>query len=159
MRARSTTWFAAGSVVFFLVALTVQPCLGTAIIASDKYLVKYATGVVYDPETGLEWYLGADRGTTWQAAFEWVRELDAAGGGWRMPTRRELKTLFRISDGYNDITPLLNNSGYWLWGGQTADTASKWVFSFSYGGEGWNGPAPPDGGRAIAVRHRRDAHQ
>ena len=151
-------WTGAGVLIVF-VLITGSPVLGAEIVATDKYLVKYATGVVYDPETGLEWYLGADRGTTWQAAFEWVSALDAAGGGWRMPTRRELKTLFRISDGYNDITPLLNNSGYWLWGGQTADTVSKWVFSFSYGGEGWHGPAPPDGGRAIAVRLRTDAHQ
>jgi hypothetical protein len=142
------------SFMIILFAVIVPPCFSDAIVATDKALVKYDTGVVYDPEEGLEWYAGPDRGLNWQTARNWVAALDAAGGGWRMPTRRELKTLFRISDGFNDITPLLNNSGYWIWAGQTEAAASKWVFSFSYGGEGWNGPAPADGARALAVRVR-----
>jgi len=147
------TWAGTGCMIIFL-AMIVTPCFSAEIVAADKALVKYDTGVVYDPEEGLEWYAGPDRGLDWQAARNWVAALDAAGGGWRMPDRRELKTLFRISDGFNDITPLLNNSGYWIWAGQTETAASKWVFSFSYGGEGWNGPAPADGGRALAVRIR-----
>lgn len=146
-----------GTVTGFMIilfAMIVTPCFSAEIVAADKALVKYDTGVVYDPEEGLEWYAGPDRGMNWQAARNWVAALNAAGGGWRMPARRELKTLFRISDGFNDITPLLNNSGYWIWAGQTEAAASKWVFSFSYGGEGWNGPAPADGGRAFAVRIR-----
>lgn len=143
----------AGFLIMFSAAIAL-PGFGADIIATDKHLIKYDTGVVYDPEYGLEWHLGPDRGTPWEAARAWVAALEAAGGDWRMPTRRELKTLFRISDGFNDITPLLNNSGYWMWAGSTKGSASKWVFSFSYGGEGWNGPAPDDGGRAIAVRNR-----
>jgi hypothetical protein len=154
MKVRSKICCPAAGFVIVLSILIALPCFSAEIIATDKDLVKYRSGVVYDLESGLEWYPGPDRGTSWQAARNWVAALDTAGDSWRMPTRSELKTLFRISDGFNDITPLLGNSGYWFWAGRTEDTASKWVFSFSYGGEGWNGPAPADGGRAIAVRNR-----
>ena len=111
--------------------------------------------MVYDTESGLEWYAGPDQGTSWQEAKGWVTGLDVLGGGWRMPTTSELDTLYHVGDGINNITYLLYSSGFWLWAGQTEDLCAKWVFSFSYGGEGWNGQPPTDGGRAIAVRPRK----
>lgn len=149
--------FTAVSLQVIFSTLIVAPGISAEILATDKHLVLYDTGVVYDSESGLEWYLGPDQGMSWKKAVNWTTGLNAVGGGWRMPTRSELETLFRISDGINDITPLLDNSGYWIWAGQTEDSSSKWVFSFSYGGEGWNGEAPADGGRAVAVRTRRSS--
>jgi hypothetical protein len=110
---------------------------------------------VYDAQSGLEWYAGPDQGMCWEEAKSWVARLDADGGGWRMPEHSELETLFRVGDGVSNITSLLSNSGYWVWAGTSQASASKWLFSFSYGGEGWGGQAPPDGGRAIAVRNRK----
>ena len=129
--------------------------IGAEIVHTDRHLVRYDTGVVYDTETGLEWYAGPDKGTSWEEAKNWANELDVFGGGWRMPTRRELDALYHIGDGVNNITYLLYNSGFWIWAGSTRDSSSRWLFSFSYGGEGWPGIPPPDGGRAIAVRPRR----
>jgi hypothetical protein len=137
--------------------LTVIVChaTGTEIVYTDRHLVRYDNGMVYDTETGLEWYAGPDQGMSWQEASDWVAGLDALGGGWRMPTRRELKALHHIGDGVNNITYLLYNSGYWIWAGQSPDESARWIFSFSYGGEGWPGFPPADGGRVIAVRPRR----
>ena len=129
--------------------------IGAEIVHTDRHLVRYDTGLVYDTETGLEWYAGPDKGMSWQEASDWVSGLDALGGGWRMPTHDELDALYHIGDGVNNITYLLNNSGYWIWAGSTRDSSSRWLFSFSYGGEGWPGLPPADGGRAIAVRPRR----
>jgi hypothetical protein len=111
--------------------------------------------VVYDNESGLEWYAGPDQSTSWEEAKSWVIAIALDGGEWRMPTKSELKTLYQVGDGVNNISYLLYNSGYWLWAGQTKKSASKWIFSFSYGGEGWSGQPPDDGGRAIAVRERK----
>jgi hypothetical protein len=122
----------------------------------DRQLLRFETGVVYDPESGLEWYAGPDRSTSWEEAKNWVTSLDAFGGRWRMPTMDELDTLHRVGDAANNITYLLYNSGYWIWSGHTEASSAKWVFSFSYGGEGWNGQAPADGGRALAVRERQN---
>lgn len=128
--------------------------LGAKVVNTDGQLVQYDTGVVFDTDTGLEWYAGPDRAMNWNEAKNWVTELDAFGGGWRMPEQNELAALRRINDGVNNITYMLYSSGYWIWAGQTKDRSSKWIFSFSYGGEGWNGQAPADGGRAIGVRIR-----
>lgn len=118
----------------------------------DRHLRRYASGIVHDTRTGLEWYAGPDRAMTWEAARRLTDRLDAFGGGWRMPTLKELDALRAISDGIDTITPFFANTGYWIWAGQTPESSSRWVFGFSYGGEGWGGQAPDDGGRVIAVR-------
>ena len=128
---------------------------GSEIVATDGHLVLEATGVVYDIDSGLEWYAGPDRGMNGAAAHDWVSGFEALGGGWRMPQREELDALYRIGDGVRNLTPLVGLSGYWIWSGQTRKDAARWLFNFSYGGEGWSGQAPSDGGRAIAVRIRQ----
>ena len=130
------------------------PAFGAEIVAVDRHLVKYDNDVVYDRESALEWYAGPDRAMDWRDAINWVSRLNADGGGWRMPTRRELRTIHHVGDGINNITLLLYTSGYWIWAGQTEKSSSRWLFSFSYGGEGWIGLPPADGGRALAVRIR-----
>jgi hypothetical protein len=134
--------------------VVIAPTTAAEVVSTDGQLVLYDTGVVFDTDSGLEWYAGPHRGMSWIEAKKWVTGLDAFGGGWRMPEQNELDAVRRIGDGVNNITPLLNTSGYWIWTGQTKDSSSRWIFSFSYGGEGWNGQAPADGGRAIAVRIR-----
>ena len=145
---------AVGLPVLFIAVISFNG-INAEIVYTDRHLVRYNSGVVYDTELGLEWYAGPDQGTSWEEAKAWVAGLDKFGGGWRMPTRGELDSLYHIGDGVNNITYLLVNSGFWIWAGQTKKTSARWVFSFSYGGEGWPGFPPPDGGRAIAVRPRR----
>jgi hypothetical protein len=122
----------------------------------DKYdhFEKYKNGIVRDVKTGLQWYAGPDKPTTWSQATQWVNGLDIDGGGWRMPTFIELETLAHIGNGIRNIVPILYNRGYWIWSGEAPGDASKWIFGFSYGGEGWPGSAPENGGRAMAVRSK-----
>jgi phage-related baseplate assembly protein len=42
----------------------------------------------------LQWYAGPDKDTVWNEAKRRVANLSLTGGGWRMPTRKELKTLY-----------------------------------------------------------------
>ena len=129
-------------------------CIAAVIVATDGNLVRETTGAIYDTDSGLEWYPGPDQGMTWQEAHDWVAGLADLGGGWRMPECPELDALHRIGDGVRNLTPLIPSSGYWIWAGQSRQAASKWVFGFGFGGEGWSGQAPTDGGRAMAVRIR-----
>ena len=138
-----------------MLVMVATSAIGSEIISTDRHLVKYATGIVFDSKSGLEWYAGPDRGMTWEETYHWVSGLGIEGGGWRMPNPKELETLFHVGDGINNITYLLSNSGYWIWAGPNKASATKWLFSFSYGGEGWAGQAPSDGGRAVAVRKPR----
>ena len=129
--------------------------LSAEIVATDGNLVRESTGAIYDTDTGLEWYPGPDRAMTWQEAHDWVTGLAAMGGGWRMPAGEELDALHRIGDGVRNLTPLVPHTGYWVWAGPSAERSSRWLYGLGYGGEGWSGQAPVDGGRAIAVRARR----
>jgi hypothetical protein len=124
------------------------------IVYTDRHLVQYDNGVVYDTKSGLEWFAEPDRSTSWEEADRWVVGLDKFGGGWRMPILSELDSLCHMGDGVNNITYLLTDAGYWIWAGKTLNSSSKWIFSFSYGGEGWNGQPPDNDGRALAVRQR-----
>lgn len=118
----------------------------------DGCFKTYRNGVIYDTCTGFEWFPGPDRAMSWEEARDWVERLD--GERWRMPAEEELDTLHRIGDGARNIAPVFDNSGYWIWAGSTKDAASRWLFRFSYGGEGWSGRPHREGGRALAVRNR-----
>jgi hypothetical protein len=153
MKASRKTFLTVALNILFLAAFAVYG-FSAEIVATDRHFVQYNSGVVYDTESGLEWFAGPDRSTNWEEANRWVVGLDKFGGSWRMPIRSELDSLYHVGDGVNNITYLLTNSGYWIWAGKTLNSSSRWIFSFSYGGEGWNGQPPDDGGRALAVRQR-----
>jgi hypothetical protein len=90
------------------------------------------SAIFYDKNTGLEWLAGPDKPTNWFAAKKWVESLTAvAGGGWRMPTLKELKTLYRKGEKCN-IKPFLKTTGCWAWSVETKDSSSAWGFDYSY---------------------------
>ncbi len=128
-------------------------------IGRDGTLIAYATGIVYDKKTGLEWIAGPDRDTTWYEAESWVENLNVAGGGWRMPTRAELKTLYQKGVGTRNMTPLLKTTGWWVWSGETKSSSSAWRFNFYNGDDPWFWRAREDysyyGIRGFAVRSQR----
>ena len=99
----------------------------TKVIGKDRWFVAYNNGVVYDKETGLEWYAGPDRDTNWNEAKSWVENLTIVGGGWRMPTWKELKTLYIKGEGGRNMTPLLKTTGWWVWSGKTKGSSSAWL--------------------------------
>lgn len=50
--------------------------------------------VISDRLTALDWHPGPNHGFTYNEAMIWIAELNAGGGGWRMPTGEELEGLF-----------------------------------------------------------------
>ncbi len=121
----------------------------------DGTLIAYATGVVYDKKTGLEWVAGPDRNTTWNEAKRWVENLNVAGGEWRMPTRAELKSLYLKGAGLRNMTPLLKTTGWYVWSGETKGSSSAWTFYFGFGREDWSSRDFSYSERGFAVRSRR----
>ena len=125
-------------------------------IASDGTMLAYASGVVFDKKTGLEWFAGPDRDTNWNEAKTWVESLNVAGGGWRMPTRAELETLFQYGAGKSNMTPLLKTTGFRVWSGETKDSSSACYFAFYAGYAAWGERGIASyGDRGFAVRSRR----
>ena len=81
--------------------------------------------MVYDTESGLEWYAGPDIDITWDDAKKWISnlnmkeryisELYKPGGYWRLPGTHELETLYRKKFVEYNMTPLFNLAGMIVW--------------------------------------------
>lgn len=122
-------------------------------------LIRYGSGVVYDKNTDLEWVAGPDGDTNWYDAKRWVENLKVAGGGWRMPTERELKTLYKKGAGSSNMTPLLHTTGYYVWSGETKGSSLAKCLRFVYwlreGSGAWYEQDDSIRIRGFAVRFRR----
>ena len=121
------------------------------VIDRDDHYVKYANGVVYDSKTGLEWIPGPGRNLSWDEAKEWAKCLEIDGSGWRMPTRKELETLYQEGKGKRNMTRLLETAAWWVWSAEHDDSMSSSLFDFSRGTRDWHSRTP----RAYAVRTRK----
>ena len=78
-----------------------------------------------------------DRDITWKEARTWVQELTVGGGGWQMPTREELKTLYKQGAGTRNMTPLLKTTGFRVWTKETKDSSLAWAVDFFFSDENW----------------------
>jgi hypothetical protein len=107
-------------------------------------------GGIKDAKPRLEWVSGPDRDTTWDEARSWVQNLSIGSGDWRMPTIKELKTLY-LKD---DLTLLATATGSWMWSGETKDSSAR-LFSFRYGIDKWGNRSYSKNNRGFAVRSQR----
>ena len=99
-----------------------------------RFVKDAVTGVIRDNQTVLEWLVGPDRDTDYAMAEKWVASLSGvSGGGWRMPTVAELKTLYQWGVGDRIMDPVFGTTGWWVWG-EPRDESSAWGFTFHYGG-------------------------
>lgn len=144
------------------------------IVARDGRFEKHSSGIVYDSRTELEWYVGPDEDTNWVEAKKWARNLTVPGdgwrlwgGGWRLPTYEELRSLYIKGAGAANFTPLLQTggsrvwsnekktSGQRMWNGETRDTSLARAFVFRGGYDYWETMIRPNDYRAFAVRKRK----
>jgi hypothetical protein len=125
-------------------------------IAKDGQYFSYDNGIVYDEKTNLEWIVGPDNDTSWDEAKEWVESLKVAGGGWRMPTREEIESLYKYGSGKLNMPPLFKTTGWWVWSREIEGLPpAKWGFYFYYDNEAFYNPDKPIYTRGFAVRSRR----
>ena len=123
-------------------------------LETDGFYVKLKSGVVFDCRSGLKWFAGPDMDTDWYEANKWVENLNVAGGGWRMPTRAELRSLYRKGKGNRNMTPLLQTTGWSVWSGDKKDSSGAWEYDFLYGEEPWSFLEYNGNRRGFAVRSR-----
>ena len=115
-------------VLTVLLMLTMTTCGG-----KTRFTVS-SEGVITDSQTGLEWVVGPDPDANYAQAEQWVAGCNVSGGGWRMPTRAELKTLYQQGLGDRNMDPAFKTTGCWVWA-EPRDSESAWRFDFNYGGE------------------------
>ena len=125
------------------------------VIAKDDQYVSYENGIVFDEKTNIEWVTGPDKYTTWDEAKSWVESLALEGGGWRMPTKEELKSLYKKGVGSRNMTPLLKTTGWQLWSDETKGSEAAWYFNFYDGEYEWSPRESYHSPRVFAVRSQR----
>ena len=133
--------------------------IGGRITGRDGGFFACDKGIVLDTNTGLAWLAGPDRNTTWNEANTWVANLTVSGGGWRMPTGKELETLYQKGAGTRNRTRLLKTTAWFVWSCETkADSSWALFFNFRNGCiQRWGSTSSSRYGspRGFAVRSRR----
>jgi serine/threonine-protein kinase len=133
------------------------------------YLV-YECKSIESRSTGLQWYVGPNWNVSWSDARSWAVGLRACGGGWRLPSQGELKTLFDRSQsagsgwlGYPArMDPVFAGigGGSWIWTSETKGSQARPYnayigksVSFQSKGQAWvKASKEPGTVRAFAVR-------
>lgn len=110
-------------------------------------------GIISDSEGGLEWVVGPDSNTNYTDAEQWVATNKVAGGGWRMPTRKEFRTLYMKGIGERNMDPAFKTTGWWVWA-EARDSSSAWYYNFSNGFEPWTFRSNSNYVRVFGVRSR-----
>jgi serine/threonine-protein kinase len=128
-------------------------------------------GSIKDKRTNLEWMVGPDRNTTWPEARQWVTQLGACGGGWRMPTIEEIRSLYNpavtAGTGYFTngryfparIDPVFNaiGGGSWVWSNENAGGDNARAFNLNQGkAVAYSAMNTDYSTRAFAVRNVRN---
>ena len=98
------------------------------------------TATVFDTMTKLTWQKGTSPTTnTWDEAKSYCAAVAAAlgGSGWRLPTAKEIQTLFDYSKGSPAIDtssfPNTQSAGYWTSTPNVSTPTWAWYATFSGG--------------------------
>ena len=120
-----------------------------------------AYDIIYDPRTDLEWVIGPDEDISMKQADEWVADLDFADGRWRMPTLKELKTLWVYKDdGTVRLHPAFASSAQYVWAQPLVEDNRKNYVALKMtrrgrSGMSWYSDRPQPGYRVFAVREAK----
>lgn len=97
-------------------------------------------GVITDPRTNLEWATDPGRIMTWDEANQYAQGLSLAGGGWRLPSLEELRTLYDMSCDGHIIHSAFNLGDCWVWSSQLRESSYAWYIGFGvWGGKVYTG--------------------
>ena len=99
--------------------------------------------VVKDRSTGLTWFAGRDEDIDFECAKAWIEKLDIADIKWRMPTNKELSSLYhgsRVFEGVDTskiiqiIGATPNRDSKCVWSGKTKGNSFAWYIDFRTAG-------------------------
>ncbi|SHJ09858.1 Protein of unknown function [Desulfatibacillum alkenivorans DSM 16219] len=138
--------------IIFLAASVALASAQSDVAKDDPRFTLYESRVVLDSKTGLEWWPAPDIDANWHDAKRWARYAAQFNGGWRMPTVKELETLYEEGVGDHNISPLIQITEYTVWASEHKGEKSAWCFSYDTGQASWSARHRSPLKRAIAVR-------
>lgn len=111
-------------------------------------------GIIDDSQLGAQWLPAPDSPMDWFQAEKYVKNISVDGGGWRLPTRSELKSIYDVSI-KGGADPFFKINENWVWTSETQGD-SAWFCSFVYGREGTIFRKYVGGyGRVLAIRNKK----
>jgi len=135
--------------------------------AADRF-INNGDGTVTDQQLGLMWGTFDNQGDiNWQEAKRWITftfpyTIEKSYDNWRLPTIRELRSLYVTSQGGHGyqadcgktvhIIPEIHLSCVWVWSAENKSITAR-VFNFSRGYSYMDRMATKRGFRALAVRN------
>jgi len=146
-----------------IVAIAAALCANEASAESARPLRPAATPgkrfevigeTVRDSATGLTWTRGnvSTERLEWQAAKDACEKLVLDGGGWRIPTIKELLTLVDYERHSPAIDPVFTCEPNWYWSSTPYAPFAGYSWSVYFYGGGAGGAHHGDGGFVRAVR-------
>jgi len=105
---------------------------------TPSYTRDDATNIVTDHTTGLMWQDDVDAGTVTKNWADAKAYCAAKGGGWRLPSRKELVSLSDYGRNYPAIDPTFTNvapSYYWSSTTYAGVSGSAWLINFGNGNQ------------------------
>jgi WD40 repeat protein len=110
---------------------------------------------IFDQSTGLEWCIGPNKDMNWFHARDWIKSISSSGNSWRMPTRQELRDIYRRYD-RNTFIDLDEASFVWSgdYLGKVEGYEQAYRFNFYNADIGYFACIQSWNYRALAVRKR-----
>jgi len=119
----------------------------TGMLSKDGRFIDNENGTITDTKTNLMWaktdsYSGLGNCLDWDESREYVSRLGTGGySDWRMPTVKELKSIFEKSKSNKDgsgntfhMDPIFaTGSGYWQWTSEEVGSCCARFMLFSNG--------------------------
>jgi hypothetical protein len=118
----------------FLIVLFFAVCSAVTMVDPVSGATRFTVSkenVIFDSQTGFEWIVGPDKDTDYKQAKKWVAGCNTAGGGWRLPTNKDLLQIYQEQEGdeYRNIDPVFKTTGFSVWT-ESHDASAKKEVSF-----------------------------
>jgi hypothetical protein len=108
-------------------------------------------GWITDSRTDLMWAPAPDRNFNQNEADTYAKSLRMGGfSDWRLPTRKELKSLWKPSEEYK-VHPAFRVTDRWAWSAEMTAPPAGWRIAIDFAIAGIDGPWNHDSG-VLAVR-------
>ena len=111
--------------------LAISMCLALSVRAdAPEHHYTVTTGTVRDNRTGLTWQQVSDpTPRSWSSAVNYCAQLQLSGGGWRLPTLKELLTLV---DPSRSAQPVIDPKAFTDVRAETFWSVNTWVMDPTY---------------------------
>ncbi len=129
------------------------------IVQRDGRYALYDNGIICDCYAGQEWLCNTDDDISWMDASAWATSVKINGGGWQLPSIKDLNGLYKRNKAADLLSPLFERTPGDFWSKETINDAEVLGFNFVPGNTFRTFKTISRRFRAMAVRPRQHYHK